>query len=133
METEAAVHRSQVNEALATIAEIATRTYYASKPPSSLPDDVINANVMNPMIERWRPEWIMTLRPSEFKIFNDLDALSTEEIEALLRERAVVAKKATNAERLRHERKLTLLKDEMDRRFKVHEKSMERDGPGRGR
>ena len=133
METEAAAHRSQVNEALATIAEIATRTYYASKPPSSLPDDVINANVMNPMIERWRPEWIMTLRPSEFKIFNDLDALSTEEIEALLRERAVVAKKATNAERLRHERKLTLLKDEMDRRFKVHEKSMERDGPGRGR
>jgi hypothetical protein len=133
METEAAVHQAQVNEALATIAEIATRTYYASKPPSSLPDDVINANVMNPMIERWRPEWIMTLRPSEFKIFNDLDALSTEEIEALLRERAVVAKKATNAERLRHERKLTLLKDEMDRRFKVHEKSMERDGPGRGR
>ena len=133
METEAAAHRSQVNEALATIAEIATRTYYASKPPSSLPDDVINANVMNPMIERWRPEWIMTLRPSEFKIFNNLDALSTEEIEALLRERAVVAKKATNAERLRHERKLTLLKDEMDRRFKVHEKSMERDGPGRGR
>ena len=133
METEAAVHQAQVNEALATIAEIATRTYYASKPPSSLPDDVINANVMNPMIERWRPEWIMTLRPSEFKIFNNLDALSTEEIEALLRERAVVAKKATNAERLRHERKLTLLKDEMDRRFKVHEKSMERDGPGRGR
>ena len=133
MDTEAAVHQAQVNEALATIAEIATRTYYASKPPSSLPDDVINANVMNPMIERWRPEWIMTLRPSEFKIFNDLDALSTEEIEALLRERAVVAKKATNAERLRHERKLTLLKDEMDRRFKVHEKSMERDGPGRGR
>ena len=76
METEAAVHRSQVNEALATIAEIATRTYYASKPPSSLPDDVINANVMNPMIERWRPEWIMTLRPSEFKIGADIDRVT---------------------------------------------------------
>ena len=133
METDAAAHQALVNEALATIAEIATRTYYASKPSSSLPDDVINTNVMNPMIKRWRSEWIMTFRPSEFKIFNNLDALSTEEIEALLRERAVVAKKATNAERLRHERKLTLLKDEMDRRFKVHEKSMERDGPGRGR
>ena len=133
MEAVNAAHQAQVNEALATIAEIATRTYYVCKPPSSLPDDVINANVMNPMIERWRPEWIMTLRPSEFKIFNNLDALSTEEIEALLRERAVVAKKTTNAERLRHERKLALLKDEMDRRFKAHEKSMERDGPGRGR
>ena len=133
METEAAEHRAQVNEALATIAEIATRTYYSSKPSSSLPDDVINANVMNPMMTRWRPEWIMTFRPSEFKIFNNLDALSTEEIEALLRERAVVAKKATNAERLRHERKLALLKDEMAKRFKAHEKSMERDGPSRGR
>ena len=133
METEAAAHRAQVNEALATIAEIATRTYYASKPPGSLPDDVINANVMNPMIKRWRSEWIMTLRPSEFKIFNNLEALSTEKIEALLRERAVVAKKATNAERLRHERKLALLKDEMTKRFKAHEKSIERDGPSRGR
>ena len=133
METEAAAHRSQVNEALATIAEIATRTYYASKPSSSLPDDVVNAAVMNPMIKRWRSEWIMTFRPSEFKIFNNLEARSTEEIEALLRERAVVAKKATNAERLRHGRKLALLKDEMDKRFKAHQKSIERDAPGRSR
>jgi hypothetical protein len=133
MEAANAVHQAQVNEALATIAEIATRTYYASKPSSSLPDDVVNAAVMNPMIERWRPEWVMTLRPSEFKIFNKLDALSTEEIEALLRERTVVPKKATNAERIRHERKLALLKDEMDRRFKAHEESIVRDGPERAR
>ena len=133
METAAAAHRAQVNEALGTIAEIATRTYYASNPPGALPDDVVNASVMTPMMKRWRPEWIMTFRPSEFKIFKNLDALSTEEIEALLRERAVVAKKATNAERLRHERKLALLKDEMAKRFKAHEKSMERDGPSRGR
>ena len=88
---------------------------------------------MNPMIKRWRSEWIMTFRSSEFKIFNNLHALSTEEIEALLRERAVVAKKATNAERLRHARKLEILNEEMDRRFKAHEKSMERDAPGRSR
>ena len=133
METDAAAHQAQVNEALAAIAEIATRTYYASKPSSSLPDDVVNAAVMNPMIKRWRSEWIMTFRPSEFKIFNNLEARSTEEIEALLRERAVVAKKATNAERLRHGRKLALLKDEMDKRFKAHQKSIERDAPGRSR
>jgi hypothetical protein len=133
MEVKNAAHQKQVNEALVTIAEIATRTYYASKPSSSLPDDVVNAAVMNPMIERWRSEWIMTFRPSEFKIFNNLNALSTDEIEALLRERAVVAKKATNAERIRDERKLALLKDEMDRRFKAHEESIVRDGPERGR
>ena len=133
IETRMAAQNDITNEALATIAEIATRTYYASKPSSSLPDDVVNAAVMNPMIKRWRSEWIMTFRPSEFKIFNNLNALSTEEIEALLRERAVVAKKATNAERLRHERKLALLNDEMDKRFKAHQKSIERDAPGRSR
>ena len=75
----------------------------------------------------------MTLRPSEFKIFNNLNALSTDEIEALLREHAVVAKTATNAERIRHVRKLALLKEEMDMRFKAHQKSIERDALGRSR
>jgi hypothetical protein len=133
MEKEAGAHQAQVNEALATIAEIATRTYYASNPPGALPDDVVNASVMTPMIKRWRSEWVMTLQPSEYSIFSKLDMLSTEEIEALLRERAVVAKKATNAERVRHERKLMMLNEEMDKRFKVHEESMERDAPGRSR
>lgn len=133
MEASNAAHQTQVNEALATIAEIATRTYYASKPSSSLPDDVVNAAVMNPMIKRWRSEWIMTFRSSEFKIFNNLNALSTDEIEALLREHAVVSKTATNAERIRHERKLALLKEEMDKRFKAHQKSIERDATGRSR
>jgi len=41
----AAVHQEQMNEALATTAEIATRTYYSSKPTYALPNDVINANV----------------------------------------------------------------------------------------
>ncbi len=133
MEAKNAVHQKQVNAALATIAEIATRTYYASKPPSALPGDVINSAVMNPMIERWPMEWIMTFRPSEYKIFNNLDALSTEEIEALLRERAVVAKKATNAQRLCDTRALVMLNNEMDKRFKAYEKSVERDSGGRSR
>jgi ElaB/YqjD/DUF883 family membrane-anchored ribosome-binding protein len=88
---------------------------------------------MNPVIKRWRSVWIMTFRPFEFKIFNNLNALSTDEIEALLREHAVVAKTATNAKRLRFEQKLALLKDEMDKRFKAHQKSIERDAPGRSR
>jgi len=39
-----------------------------------LPDDVINANVMNPMIERWPMEWSMTFPSSEFKLFKDLES-----------------------------------------------------------
>ena len=133
METEAAANQAQVNEALDTIAEIATRTYYVSKPPNALPDAVINSIVMDAMIDQWPMEWSMTFPPSEFKIFNNLEALSVEEIEALLRARAVIAEDATNAQRLRHARALVMLNNEMDKRFKAHEKSMERDAPGRGR
>lgn len=133
MEANAAAHQEQVNEALATIAEIATRTYYVSKPDSPLPNDVINANVINPMIERWPLEWITTFPSSEFKLLNDLKSLSVSEIEAQLRQRATIAEDATNAQRIRHARALVMLKEEMDRRFKAHEQSEERDAPGRSR
>ena len=133
MEKEAGAHQAQVNEALATIAEIATRTYYASKPSGALPGDVINSAVMTPMIERWPVEWPMTFPPSEFKILNDLKALSTEEIEAHLRARAAILEDATNAQRLRHARALLILNEEMTKRFKAHEKAVQRERTGRSR
>ena len=45
IETRMAAQNDVTNEALATIAEIATRTYYASKSPKGLPDAVINSAV----------------------------------------------------------------------------------------
>ncbi len=133
MEAANATHQAQVNEALATIAEIATRTYYVSNPPKALPDTVINTAVMNPMIDHWPMEWSMTFPPSEYKIFNNLDALSVSEIEAHLRARASIAKKATNAQRLRHARSVFMLNEEMTKRFKAHEKAVEREKAGRSR
>ena len=133
MEAANATHQAQVNEALAIIAEIATRTYYVSEPPKALPDDVINASVMDAIIERWSMQWSMTFPSSEFKIFNNLEALSVEEIEAQLRARAMIAEDATNAQRLRHARALVMLNNEMDKRFKAHEQGQKRDAPGRGR
>ncbi len=133
MEASNATHQTQVNEALATIAEIATRTYYASKPPSALPDDVINTGVMDAMIERWSLEWTMRFPSSEFKMLKELESLSADEIEAHLRQRASVADDATNAQRLRHARALVMLNEEMAKRFKTHQQSQERDAPGRSR
>lgn len=78
-------------------------------------------------------QWSITFPPSEFKIFNDLDSVCTEEIEELLRARAVIAEDATNAQRLRHVRALVMLNNEMNTRYKTQEKNMDRDGPGRGR
>jgi len=133
IETRMAEQNDVTNEALATIAEIATRTYYASKPSNALPDDIINSNVMDAMIERWQLEWVMRFPSSEFRMLKDLQSLSIAEIEAMLRQRAVVAEDETNAQRLRHARILTILNEEMDKRFKAHQKSMERDSPERSR
>ena len=133
MEAANAIHQAQVNEALATIAEIATRTYYVSKPSDALPDDVINANVMDAMIERWSLEWVKRFPSSEFRMLKDLQSLSAAEIEAILRQRAVVAEDATNAQRLRHARIVAILNEEMDKRFKAHENVVERETEGRSR
>ena len=133
IETRMAAQNDVTNEALATIAEIATRTYYASKPSSALPDDIINANVMDAMIERWSLEWVMRFPSSEFRMLKDLQSLSAVEIEAILRQRAVVAEDATNAQRLRHARILVILNEEMDKRFKDQQKGAERDSSERSR
>lgn len=133
IETRMAAQNDVTNEALATIAEIVTRTYYASKPSSALPDDIINANVMDAMIERWPLEWVMRFPSSEFRMLKDLQSLSAAEIEAILRQRAVVAEDATNAQRLRHARIVAILNEEMDKRIKAQQKGAERDSPGRSR
>ena len=133
IETRMAAQDDVTNEALATIAEIATRTYYASKPSNALPDDIINANVMDAMIERWPLEWVMRFPSSEFRMLKDLQSLSAAEIEAILRQRAIVAEDATNAQRIRHARIVAILNEEMDKRFKAQQKSAERDRPERSR
>ena len=116
MEVSNAAYRAQVDEALVTIAEIATRTYYVSKPSSALPDDLVNAGVMDAMIQRWPLEWIMRFPSSEFRMLKNLQSLSAAEIEALHRQRSVVAEDATNAQRLRQARIVAILKEEMDKR-----------------
>jgi hypothetical protein len=133
IETRMAAQNDITNEALATIAEIATRTYYASKPSNALPDDIINANIMDAMIERWPLEWVMRFPSSEFRLLKDLQSLSAAEIEAILRQRAVVAEDATNSQRLRHARILMILNEEMDKRFRAQQKGAERDSPERSR
>ena len=133
IETRMTAQNDVTNEALATIAEIATRTYYASKPSSALPDEIINATVMYAMIERWSLEWVMRFPSSEFRMLKDLQSLSAAEIEAILRQRAVVTEDETNAQRLRHARIVAILNEEMDKRIKAQQMGAERDSPGRSR
>ena len=128
MDTEAAAHQAQVNEALATIAEIATRTYYVSKPPNALPDDVINAGVMDAMIQRWPSGAIIGMSSHDRQLLSELDRQPIEAIDTMI-SRAQANAEQSNASRLRMEAILALLKREKDRRAKAA--GIERDAPGR--
>jgi hypothetical protein len=132
METEAAAHQVQVNEALATIAEIATRTYYVSTPPNALPDDVINAGVMDAMIERWPSGAVIGMSSHDRQLMSELGDHPTESIDKFI-SLAQASAVQNNASRLRSEAILALLKQEKARRAKAKAHSIERDGQRRGR
>jgi len=132
METEAAAHRGQVNEALATIAEIATRTYYVSKPSSALPDDVINAGVMDAMIERWPSGAVIGMSSHDRQLMSELGDHPTESIDRMIAI-ALANTDRSNASRLRMEASLALLNREKEKRAKAQRQSADRDDRGRGR
>ena len=132
MEAEAAAHRAQVNEALGTIAEIATRTYYASKPSNALPDDVINAGVMDAMIERWPPGAIVGMSSNDRQLLSELDRQPIEAIDTMIL-RAKENADHSNASRIRMAAILALLNREKDRRAKTKTQGGGRDAPGRSR
>ena len=132
MEAANAVHQTQVNEALATIAEIATRTYYASKPPNALPDDVINANVIDAMIERWPSGAVIGMSSQDRQLLSELDRHPIEAIDLMIT-RAQDNPDQSNASRVRMAAILALLLRERDQRAKAKAQENERDGPTRSR
>ena len=119
-----------ITVALATIAEIATRTYYVSKPPNALPDDVINTGVMDAMIERWPQGAVIGMSINDRKLLSELDGQPADAIEMLI-SRMKAVDDESNASRLRVNTVLALLNREMERRAKAQD--MERDAPGRSR
>ena len=127
IEASNAAHQEQVNEALATIAEIATRTYYVSKPTSALPDDIINTSVMDAIIERWPKDAVITMSNQDHKLLNELDRQPGEIIDKLIA-RAQNNPDQSNANRVRMAAFLTLLNQERERRLKAREQGIE---PGR--
>ena len=132
MEAANAVHQAQVNEALATVAEIATRTYYASKPPNALPDDIINASVMDAMIERWPSGAIIGMSSSDRKLLSELDRQPIEAIDTMI-SRAQDDPAKCNADRIRLAAIFALASREKARRAKAKAHGIERDVPGRSR
>ena len=130
IEDRMAAQHIDVSEALATIAEIATRTYYVSKPSSALPDDIINANVMDAMIERWPPGAIIGMSNNDRQLMSELDRHPIEAIDRLIA-RAEDHPNQSNANHLRMGAFLALLKQRKYKRVK--EAGIERDAQGRSR
>jgi hypothetical protein len=132
IETRMAAQDDVTNQALATIAEIVTRIYYASKPSSALPDDIINANVMDAMIERWPSGAVIGMSNHDRQLMSELDRHPIEAIDRLIA-RAEDHPDQSNANRLRMGAFLVLLKREKDKRAKAKVQDIERDAPGRSR
>ena len=132
MEVSNAAHQAQVNEALATIAEITTRTYYVSKPPSALPDDVVNASVMDVIIERWPQGAAIGMSSHDRQLLSELDQHPDGTIDTMI-SRAQDNPDKSNADRLRLAAILSLVSQEKVRRAKAKEQGIKRDGQGRGR
>ena len=130
MEVSNAAHQAQVNEALATIAEIATRTYYFSKPSDPLPDDIINTSVMDAMIERWPQGAAIGMSNHDRKLMSQLADHSIENIDRMIG-LAEANPDQTNGARLRTIFYLAQLNREKNRRAK--EQGADRGGQGRGR
>ena len=130
MEVSNAAHQAQVNEALATIAEIATRTYYVSKPSDPLPDDIINTSVMDAMIERWPQGAAIGMSNHDRKLMSQLADHSIESIDRMIG-LAEANPDQTNGTRLRTIFYLAQLNREKNRKAK--EQDRERDVSGRSR
>ena len=132
MEASNTAHQTRVNEALATIAEIATRTYYVSKPTGALPDDVINAGVMDAMIERWPQGAAIGMSSHDRQLLSELDQHPDETIDTMI-SRAQDNSEQSNANRIRLAAVFALATQEKTRRAKAKEQDTVRDGHGRGR
>jgi hypothetical protein len=133
---QAAAHQAQVNEALGTIAEIATRTYYASKPPNALPDDVINANVMDAMIERWPSRGrLSACRATTANYWTELDRHPIEAIDTAdcSRRGSIQIEMQRQSSSAWRAFLVHWLKREKDKRAKAKAQDIERDAPGRSR
>ena len=132
LEARIAAQDELVNNALAAIAEVATRTYFAAKPVSCLPDEVVNSGVMDAMIERWPHDAVANFSQGDREFMNDLANQTTSRINALIAH-AMTIPDPSNAGRLRQAAGLALLNREIDKRVKAQKQSLEREDRGRGR
>src|SRR5690554_4611064 len=94
--------------------------YYVSKPATALPDDIINASVMDAIIERWPKDAVITMSSIDRKVLIELDRQSGEIIDQLIA-RAQNNPDQSNANRFRMATFLTLLNQEGERRLKAKE------------
>lgn len=132
IEARAAARDIVVDEALATIAEIAARTYYATKPLSALPDDIINAGVMDAMIERWPSDAAIGMSKSDQEVLRSVGQLDTKKLDQMI-VKLTADVDQDNAWRVRRQAGLKILNQELDKRIKANQQNIEQERPGRER
>jgi hypothetical protein len=132
IEARAAARDCEVDKALATIAEIAARTYYAAKPSSSLPNDIINAGVLDAMIERWPSEAMIGMSKHDQEVLRGVGQLDTKKLDQMI-VHLTAGVDQDNADRVRRTASLKILNQELDKRIKANQQAAEQERSGRGR
>lgn len=126
METRAATQDATVNEALETIAEIAMRTYYATKPSNELPAVVVNAHVMDRTIERWPEEAIVKPTPKGRVLLQEIALADTKSLDGMIVDLTSLIASSNNG-RLRQLATLRALNREIQKRYKTYGQSGEQE------
>lgn len=123
------------SDALAAIAEIAVRIYYAdsSKPSAPLSDDIINTGALAAMMNRWPVHAVIAYAKDDMEMLRNRTGKTTAEIDAALRHWRDNAPEQTHADKLRRMRAVRVLESEMDARIAAHEKQQEAERGGRVR
>lgn len=132
LEVRHAEQQLQITAALATIAEIATRTYYAAQPTTALPDAIINATVMDAMIERWPSNAVIGISKGDQEVMRNVGQLDTKKLDQMI-VRLTDRVDQDNAGRLRRQSGLKILNQELDKRIKANHLTIEQERPGRER
>lgn len=89
----------------------------------ALPDDIINAGVMDAMIERWPQGAVIGTSSNDRKLLSELDGHPDETIDKLI-DHAKNNSDQSNANRLHMEAVLALINREENRRAKTKAKAV---------
>jgi hypothetical protein len=97
-----------------------------------LPDDILNAGVMDAMIERWPSNAVIGMSEGDQEVLRIVGQLDTKKLDQII-VHVTAGIDQDNAGRVRRSASLKILHQELDKRIKTNQQNIEQERSGRGR